>query len=90
MRKFTCEGVFNPFEIWIWQRIEGLGQSVTILFYQPWGMGRPKLWDPMADGRAVLYSTEGNMARSQPSQPDAMGAPAGPSTAAATATRSCA
>ena len=69
MRKFTCEGVFNPIELWIWQRIEGLGQSVTILFYQPWGLGRPELWDPMADGRSVLYSTEGNMARSKATDP---------------------
>ena len=28
MRKFTCEGVFNPIELWIWQRIEGLGWAV--------------------------------------------------------------
>ena len=69
MRKFECEGVFNPLEIWIWGRIEGLGQSVTILFYRPYGIGRPKLWDPLAENRSVLYSPEGNMARSSPSNP---------------------
>jgi VWFA-related protein len=69
LRKFECEGVFNPLEIWIWSRIEGLGQSVTILFYRPYGIGKPKLWDPMAENRTVLYSTEGNMARSQASSP---------------------
>jgi len=68
-REFACEGVFNPLEIWIWQRIEGLGQSVTVLFYRPYGIGKPKLWDPLSENRSVLYSPEGNMARSQASNP---------------------
>jgi VWFA-related protein len=64
VKKVSCEGVFNPLEFWLWQRIEGIGQSVVIVFYQPWGLGKPKLWDPLAENRSVLYSTEGNMARS--------------------------
>ena len=69
MKKYECEGVFNPLEIWIWQRIEGLGQSVTVLFYRPYGIGKPKLWDPMGESRSVLYSTEGNMARQRSTNP---------------------
>lgn len=62
-RKIDCEQVFNPLEFWIWARLEGFGQGVTVVFYRPYGIGRAKLWDPRSEGRTALYSTSGNMAK---------------------------
>jgi Ca-activated chloride channel homolog len=64
-KKIDCDEVFNPLEFWVWQHIEGVGQDVTIVFYQPYGIGRWKLWNPEAEGRPALYSTAGNMALQQ-------------------------
>ncbi len=54
-----CDRIFEPLEFWQWARIEGLGQSVMIVFYKPYGMGRYKLWDPTIEGRSVLYNYGG-------------------------------
>jgi VWFA-related protein len=60
MRKpINCESVFWPLEFWIWDRLEGLGDNVVILFFQPYGLGHYRLWDPMADGRVALYNPSG-------------------------------
>jgi len=54
-----CDQVFQPLEFWQWARIEGLGQNVIVLFYKPYGLGRPKLWDPVMEGRSALYNFSG-------------------------------
>lgn len=54
-----CDQVFQPLEFWQWARIEGLGQNVVVVFYKPYGMGRFKLWDPVSEGRSVLYNYGG-------------------------------
>jgi Ca-activated chloride channel family protein len=54
-----CDTVFWPLEFWSWQRLEGIGQNVVILFYKPYGLGRFKLWDPDVEGRQVLYNPSG-------------------------------
>lgn len=61
-KKVSCEEVFYPLEFWSWARLPGLGQNVTVLFYQPWGLGRFRLWDPTIEQRSALYTTAGNMA----------------------------
>jgi Ca-activated chloride channel family protein len=54
-----CDTVFYPLEFWSWDRLEGIGQSVIILFYKPYGLGHYKLWDPDVEGRQVLYNPSG-------------------------------
>jgi VWFA-related protein len=61
-RKVSCDEIFNPMDIWRWARLPGLGQDVTVLFFQPYGVGRFRLWDPNMDQRSALYTTGGNMA----------------------------
>ncbi len=54
-----CDTVFWPLEFWSWDRLEGIGQNVVILFYKPYGLGRFKLWQPEIEGRQVLYNPTG-------------------------------
>jgi Ca-activated chloride channel family protein len=68
-----CEEVFNPLEFWSWERLEGFGQRVTILFYKPYGLGRPKLWEPMSESRLVLYSTAGQLKKEHGLDPSLRG-----------------
>jgi len=58
-KPIDCDRIFQPLEFWQWARIEGLGQSVVIAFYKPYGLGRFKLWDPTIEGRSVLYNYGG-------------------------------
>lgn len=50
-----CPDVFDGLELWSWAYIEGLGEGVVVAFYQPGGLGRHRLWNPM-QGRRVLYA----------------------------------
>ena len=54
-----CDTIFNPLEFWVWGHIDGLGQDVVVVFYKPYGMGKFRLWDPMIEGRDVLYNYGG-------------------------------
>ncbi len=65
-QKVDCDEVFVPLEFWVWSYLEGLGQNVTVVFYQPYGLGRFRLWDPFETVLA-LYSTQGRMALGQTS-----------------------
>ena len=58
-KPIDCESIFWPLEFWVYSRIEGIGESVVILFFQPYGLGKFRLWDPMSDGRAALYNPSG-------------------------------
>jgi Ca-activated chloride channel family protein len=58
-KPIDCDTVFYPLEFWSWDRLEGIGQSVVILFYKPYGLGRFKLWNPDVEGRQVLYNPSG-------------------------------
>jgi VWFA-related protein len=51
-----CNSFFVPLEIWVWPYIEGLGENVSVLFYQMAGMGPWKMWYGI-EGRRVLYNT---------------------------------
>lgn len=64
-KDIDCTEVFNPLEFWRYVRIEGLGDSVTIVFYKPYGLGRFRLWEPF-ETRAVLYSTPGQQKLGRP------------------------
>jgi Ca-activated chloride channel homolog len=61
-KPIDCDTVFYPLEFWFWGRLEGVGDNVIILFYKPYGLGRFKLWDPMIEGRSVLYNPSGTSA----------------------------
>jgi VWFA-related protein len=58
-KPIDCDSVFWPLEFWVWDRLEGLGDNVVVLFFQPYGLGRFRLWDPLGDGRAALYNPSG-------------------------------
>ena len=51
-----CPEFFNPLEIWAWPYIEGLGESVIVVFYQSGGMGNFRMWYGN-DGRRALRAT---------------------------------
>jgi VWFA-related protein len=51
-----CDAVFQPMDFWVWQYLEGLGEDVVVLFYQPDLLGRWKMWTTM-DGYQRLYAT---------------------------------
>lgn len=51
--KVDCQDVYNPLQIWYYERLESLKSKVYLIFYQPMGMGDYKLWTPI-DGVYVL------------------------------------
>lgn len=53
-----CPEIFYPLDVWQWSYLPGFGQDVTIIFYQPYAIGRYRLWDPF-ETRWALYTTEG-------------------------------
>jgi VWFA-related protein len=50
-----CNHIFNNVEAWGWQYLEGLGEGVVVVFYQPFGVGAYRLWVPF-DGKDALYT----------------------------------
>jgi Ca-activated chloride channel homolog len=58
LMKTRCEELFQPLEFWSWEYIEGIGEGVVVVFVQPDGMGRSRLWNPF-EGRQRLYTYEG-------------------------------
>jgi Ca-activated chloride channel homolog len=63
-KKVDCQQIFYPLDIWQWSYLEGVGQNVTIIFYQPYGLGQYRLWDPFETVWA-LYTTQGQDAVKQ-------------------------
>ncbi len=53
-----CESLFVPMEFWIWPYIEGMGEDVVVLFYQP-DLGNQWRMYTVYDGRNRLYNTWG-------------------------------
>lgn len=51
-----CDAIFQPMDFWVWEYIEGLGEDVVVLFYQPDMLGRWRMWTTI-DGYQRLYST---------------------------------
>lgn len=50
-----CQDIYNPLQIWYWERMEVLKTKLYLIFYQPYGTGPYKLWLPI-DGRGVLLA----------------------------------
>ena len=50
-----CQDIYNPLQIWYWERMEVLKSKLYLIFYQPYGTGPYKLWLPI-DGRGVLLA----------------------------------
>ncbi len=54
-RRIDCQNVYNPVEIWYYERLDTLRMSkVSLLFYQPFGMGDFRLWTPLEGPQALL------------------------------------
>jgi Ca-activated chloride channel family protein len=53
-----CDEIFHPLEFWGWGYIEGLGEDVVVLYYQPDGLGEFRFWSGL-EGRQVLYTFTG-------------------------------
>lgn len=54
LRKYDCQDVFWPIQVWYYERLESLRMSkVPLLFYQPFGTGDYKLWTSL-DGYGAL------------------------------------
>lgn len=55
MKKYDCQDVYWPIQVWYYERLESLRMSkVPLLFYQPLGAGDYKLWTPLDGYQAVL------------------------------------
>ena len=55
VRRIDCQDVYNPIELWYYERLESLRMSkVTLLFYQPFGTGDYRLWTPLDGPQALL------------------------------------
>ncbi|HEV8269156.1 MAG TPA: GWxTD domain-containing protein, partial [Thermoanaerobaculia bacterium] len=55
IRKIDCTDIYNPIEIWYYERLESMRLSkVILLFYQPFGVGAYKLWSPIDGATALL------------------------------------
>ncbi len=54
-RKIDCQDIYNPVEIWYYERLESLRMSkVSLLFYQPFGIGDYRLWTPLDGPQALI------------------------------------
>ncbi|MRR13741.1 GWxTD domain-containing protein, partial [bacterium] len=54
-RRIACQDIYNPLEIWYYERLESLRMSkVSLLFYQPFGTGDFRLWTPLEGPQALL------------------------------------
>ena len=51
----NCPDVYDPIQIWFYERLEALQSKTYLIFYQPMGMGDYKLWQPL-DGVYVLQA----------------------------------
>lgn len=51
-----CDAIFMPMEFWVWSYLEGLGEGVVALFYQPNLLNQWRLWSSY-EGYQVLYAT---------------------------------
>jgi VWFA-related protein len=56
MYKSKCSDFFVPLQIWVWPYIEGLGENITVLFYQSGGVGMWRLWYGSMEGRRALMN----------------------------------
>ncbi len=53
-----CTDIFNPLEFWVYGYLPGLGENITVLFYQQGGLGTYRMWSPF-ETLQVLYTFEG-------------------------------
>ena len=54
-RRIDCQDIYNPIELWYYERLETLRMNkVTLLFYQPFGTGDFRLWTPLEGPQALL------------------------------------
>lgn len=54
-RRIDCQDVYNPIELWYYERLDTIRMSkVTLLFYQPFGTGDYRLWTPLDGPQALL------------------------------------
>ncbi|MBK6405770.1 MAG: VWA domain-containing protein [Holophagales bacterium] len=54
-RRIDCQDIYNPIEIWYYERLETLRMSkISLLFYQPFGTGDFRLWTPLEGPQALL------------------------------------
>jgi VWFA-related protein len=61
--KSRCSEFFVPLEIWVWPYLEGLGEDVTVLFYQNWGSGPWRMWYAMQGRRQLTNLMPGAESR---------------------------
>jgi len=55
VRRIDCQDVYNPIELWYYERLDTIRTSkVTLLFYQPFGTGDYRLWTPLDGQQALL------------------------------------
>jgi VWFA-related protein len=55
LRRIDCQDIYNPIELWYYERLETLRMNkITLLFYQPFGVGDYRLWTPLEGAQALL------------------------------------
>ena len=58
----NCRSIFTNMDFWIWPYIEGLGEDVVVLFFEPMLLNRWRMWTEM-DGMQRLYNSVGAESR---------------------------
>lgn len=66
-REFRCTELLYPLDFWIYGYIEGLGENVVVLFYQAYGAGQYRIWNPL-NTKSVLYTSMGWQAARRPTR----------------------
>ena len=68
-RRIDCSDVYYPLELWYYERLDSLRMNkVTLLFYQPFGVGDFKIWTPLDGPQAVVVGGIGGLAGIAPSR----------------------
>ncbi len=58
----NCRSIFTNMDFWIWPYIEGIGEDVVVLFFEPMMLNRWRMWTDM-DGIQRLYNSVGAESR---------------------------
>ncbi len=56
VHRARCDAVFVPLEFWVWSYLEGLGEDVVVLFYQPNLLNYWRMWNSFMGYRDIYAS----------------------------------
>lgn len=67
VRRIECQDIYNPIELWYYERLETLRMNkITLLFFQSFGTGDYRLWTPLEGYQALLVGGIAGLTGSAP------------------------